>query len=176
MQWVIKASIKPEERRRLYDVIKESKPKYVLETGSGASTSVILLALKENGFGHLTSIDKPDMDGVRKRGGSSEIRQHWQDIKTHYSNWTVHDVDIKKRLPLVVNGMPQIDFFLDDSFHTDEHVFWELDLVLPKFRKGSIFAMHDLSKMPKIVKHMNSRSDFEYMGKVRALGFWRRIK
>ena len=176
MTWNVKASIKPNERLLLYKMIKEHRPEYVLETGSGASTVCILLALRENEFGTLTSIDKPDFDGCRKRGGSNKIRKLWENLKMHYPDWTVHEEDIVEKLPLVVDEIPHIDFFLDDSFHTSEHVFFEFDLIIHKLSKGGIFAMHDVgaAKLQSFVKALDDNPEFESLERVRALKFWRR--
>lgn len=52
-------SIFANEGQRLYDLIREHKPKKVIEIGAlyGCSTTWIATALRDNGFGKLISID-----------------------------------------------------------------------------------------------------------------------
>ena len=141
----VRASIKFNEREVLYDMVKRCKPEYAVETGSGASTACILLALRENGLGQLTSIDKPDFNGVRKEAGQGDkIRALWKELKTHYPSWVICEEDILQKLPLVVAELPQVDFFFDDSCHTSEHLFAEWEMITDKLHKGSVFGMHDI--------------------------------
>ena len=44
----------------LYQLVRETKPKIVIEFGSGCSTVIIAQALADNGVGHITSIDAQD--------------------------------------------------------------------------------------------------------------------
>jgi predicted O-methyltransferase YrrM len=44
----------------IYKYIKEKKPKEILECGTGISTIVMALALKENGDGHITSMESEE--------------------------------------------------------------------------------------------------------------------
>jgi len=48
----------PEDYATLYRVVRRIKPRYALECGTGVSTLVLAHALRENGFGHLTSMEE----------------------------------------------------------------------------------------------------------------------
>ncbi len=57
----------------LYNFIRTRKPQCVLECGSGVTTLVILLALKENGSGSLVSMDEDEFFGNTVRGIAHEM-------------------------------------------------------------------------------------------------------
>lgn len=178
----VKSSISSAERQLLYDIVKEYQPRYVVETGSGASTATILAALKANGLGRLISIDKPDFDGARKAPGEGDkIRELWTLLEKEHPSWIIHEANILQKLPDVVAALPQINFFFDDSCHTSEHVFAEWDIVSPKLDVGSIFGMHDIvgkfgKQMKAFVTAMNANSNWKMIKRIRAIGFWKRIR
>lgn len=56
-------AISPDIALMLYKYILNTKPKKVIEFGSGASTIIIAEAMKENGFGRLISVDHSETFG-----------------------------------------------------------------------------------------------------------------
>lgn len=179
-QLKVKAGVSPEERQMLYNTIIKYKPEYVVETGSGATTASFLAALEKNNTGQLISIDKPDFtDSRRAPGIGDQIRALWKELKQHYPNWIIHEENIIEKLPLVVEELPQIDFFYHDSLHMSDHVLFELDTVLPKLRVGGIFGTHDVTgkwreQMKDAVKKIDDNDDFECIIEYRASKLWQR--
>jgi len=74
----------------LYAICRKLKPHVVIETGVhyGASSAFILQALYDNNFGHLYSIDLPDVKYIRDNG-----KWHHDSIKP---NRVGGDIDKKK--------------------------------------------------------------------------------
>ena len=180
-QDTVKAAISQSEMQLLYDLVKERKPEYVVETGSGKSSAGILAALRENGSGQLISIDRPDQGGRSNKGQTEKIKAYWEEIKIYYPDWTIYDEDILHRLPLVVADLPRIDFFFHDSLHESDHVLWEIKTVLPKMPKGGVVGMHDIGgkwreNMEGVVQAMDVNPDFEFIQRHRITGLWRKIR
>lgn len=113
----------------LYNFIKDRKPKFVLELGSGVTTLVALQAFKEVGSGTLISIDEDDYFGgtVKKiademfPGASWEMHiipavtgKYKDFIGTHYESLPDHPYDL-----VFVDG-PQTE-------HVDLDVFYILE-------------------------------------------------
>lgn len=175
LQIQITSGIKPSECEWLYEIVKKYKPRFAIETGSGLSTLCILAAMRENGFGELRSIDLPYLEGKRSRNSKGDaVKQLWCDIRKHYKTWVVYEQDIEVALPQVVQNLPQVDFFFNDSRHTSEHVLFESNIVIPKMVKGSVFGMHDVGHpgLQQFVNILRSNREFEYIGRCRHLAFW----
>lgn len=56
--WFTGWAATPELAATIYRIVREERPRSVVELGSGASTVVIAAALEQNGTGHVTSIDQ----------------------------------------------------------------------------------------------------------------------
>lgn len=56
--WMTGWAATPEFAATMYDIVRERKPRNVLELGSGASSVIVAAALNQNGEGHLVSIDQ----------------------------------------------------------------------------------------------------------------------
>ena len=124
----------------LYLLVRLTKPNQVIETGvsSGASSTYILRALKDNGKGNLYSIDlPPDNLPQEKKSG-------WIVPEDLRSSWDLRIGDAKKMLVPLLKETGEIDFFIHDSLHTYEHMMWEYKCAWPYLRRGCLFLSHDV--------------------------------
>lgn len=177
LSYEVCGGITEKERQVLYDVVRCCKPEIVVETGSGASTLCILLALQHNHKGVLYSLDCPGFEPHELRTTEKqapEVRQLWKIISQHYCNWQIYDADIVATLPLVVNDLPKVDFFFHDSRHTSEHASYEYEIVEHKMKNGSIFGMHDVGRKCYVnFEHvLRRRKDLISIKRVAHIEFW----
>lgn len=126
---------------RLYALARKLAPDTVVETGvcNGVSTYIILRALKENGHGHLYSVDYPDPERIPEGEDPGwiipdELRHRWSLTKGMSQD----------ELPGVVEDLDAIDLFLHDTMASvfDE----ELDIVWSKLVQGAIVTADDIHK------------------------------
>ncbi len=135
-----------DEAKFLYDVVKQYKPEFVIETGSGKSSLAILKALQENESGELHSIDLPNLEGQRSfKSNKDTTKKLWKDILNVYPQWDIREKNICTELPLLLQEIPAVDIFFHDSRHTESHIFleWAMLMASGKLVKGSLFGMHD---------------------------------
>jgi hypothetical protein len=131
----------------IYAMVRLVRPIHVVETGvsSGVSSAHFLLGLRANGRGTLHSIDLP----VSQRGarlGESESKvalppgrsSGWAMPEELRHGWDLHLGPSQVLLPVVVQGIDRVDVFLHDSFHTPEHLAFELESIRPKLTPGAI--------------------------------------
>jgi hypothetical protein len=109
--------------RAIWCLTHHLKPKNVIETGvaHGVTSRFVLEALKENGIGHLWSIDLPPLD-----------RCWWEQIGAavggrHADLWSYIRGSSRRRLPGLLSRLGQIDLFIHDSLHSERNVRFELD-------------------------------------------------
>ena len=121
----------------LYALVRSLKPRSIVETGgaSGASTSYILTACERNGHGDVRSIDRR----------SSHENEYGQLIPDYLlDRWELliqHDTPL---LPVLLNELGTIDFFLHDSNHSFQHMAWEFELAWEHLSPGGCLASHDV--------------------------------
>lgn len=56
--WMTGWAATPEFAATLYDIVRDRRPRTVIELGSGASTIILAAALEQNGGGRLVSVDQ----------------------------------------------------------------------------------------------------------------------
>ncbi len=143
----------------LYYMIRGFKPNVVVETGvhQGRTTLCTLSAMEKNGFGALYSIELGSQEGFsyqdllpREQIGSlvpQYLRKPWNLV------WG----DSKKELPALLERLGEIDVFLHDSLHTDEHMLFEYRTAWKHLRKGGLLLSDDIGfgflKFAREVKH-----------------------
>jgi hypothetical protein len=146
-----------------YLLIRKVKPKAVVETGvsHGVSSSFILSALHENGYGHLYSIDKPAYDH-RLKGTTEESKIFHLDDGLDYTvkdgfvpgdyvpeflrkRWTLILGDAKKELPPLLKKIRDVTIFMHDSLHTYEHMLFEYQTAWPFIEKKGFLLSHDIT-------------------------------
>lgn len=114
-----------------YLLLRATKPSAVVELGTfhGWSTSWILSALRDNGFGRLHSFDLID-DVVRNVPG--ELAD---------GRWTFVQGDIKET---VVQVPADTGYLFVDAAHTGRFARWYLDHLFPRVPAGSPVSVHDV--------------------------------
>ncbi len=128
----------------LYVLIRLLKPKVMVETGvaNGGSSTFILQAMNDNGFGQLYSIDYPD-PGIgnilpeNKQTGwlvPQELRHRW---KLYLGS----SMDI---LPGLLEELGKIDVFMHDSDHSYDYMLKEMRMAWPYIVDGGLLLADDI--------------------------------
>lgn len=144
-------------REFLYVIVRLTRPDVMIETGvwDGQSTAVILQAMEDNAAGKLISLDLPATQTIKYSTdnlGKGTLPPGCQ------PGWTVperlrarHEMilgNAKETLPAAFKRFEQIDIFLHDSLHTDEHMTYEFETAWPHVKKGGLLMSHDIFDNP----------------------------
>jgi predicted O-methyltransferase YrrM len=147
-----------DEGLRLYELVRELKPRVAVETGvcNGVSTAFLLLALKRNGAGELHSIDLPEVAGEAYEAGTfwdgkggavippgkepgwmvpSELRDRWRLLLGRSQD----------ALPPLLERVGEIDFFMHDSEHSYECMSFEFREAWEALRTGGVLVADDVN-------------------------------
>ena len=117
-----------------YLLIREFKPNTVVEISpcGGWSTSWILHAIKDNGFGQLYSYDIVDYS--KKLVPRELFENRWSFIKG----------DIKKN----IDKLPQkINYLFIDSDHSADFAQWYIQNIFPYLLNGTPISIHDIYRV-----------------------------
>jgi len=120
--------------------MRKIKPKVVVETGVsfGVTSSFILQAMEDNGFGTLYSIDLPFEFATKEEVGiivPKRLRHRWELIIG----------DSRIILPKLLAELGHVDIFLHDSLHTLEHILFELKESYNYIPKGGFLIVDDIN-------------------------------
>lgn len=143
----------------LYALVRKYRPEVIVETGvcNGTSTLFFLLALRENDFGTLHSLDYPyrasePLDEFRKEtfdayGGAAipadkdpgwilpdELRDRWE--------LTVGKSQLQ--LPGLLDTLGEIDMFVHDSEHSEPCMIMEYELAFARLTDGGWLLSDDI--------------------------------
>ena len=123
-----------------YAVIRALKPEAVVETGvaNGISSSYILLALEKNQKGRLHSIDIGDRALLPSGGHTGWIVPDWLRHR-----WTLHMGDTRALLTPLLAQLGEIDVFVHDSLHTEDHMMFEFQTAYPHLKPGGVLIADD---------------------------------
>lgn len=134
----------------LYLLIRKLKPDFVIETGvhRGVSSLFILEALEENGKGMLHSIDLPLASYDTDSRGPTKSLLPPEKIGICVPNklrkrWNLILGDSTEQLPILLEKVPTVDFFLHDSKHTYSHMMWEFQKIWPRLKEGGLLLSDD---------------------------------
>ena len=117
------------------------QPKTVVETGvaRGATTTVILKALEENGVGHLYSVDLPGLSwGYKKHIGElvpQDLQNRWS-LKLGPTSYVLSDL---------LQSLGTIDIFVHDSAHSYHPQKMDYELALAYLSPGGILISDDVT-------------------------------
>jgi len=145
----------------LYVACRVLRPRVVVETGvgPGVSTSYILKALDDNGFGLLHSIDMPTREHQllqptpEQRTSASSSCGHvplnprpsgWLVPESLRWRWKLYAGLSQEVLPEVLRECGELDIFLHDSEHTYENMLFEYRSAWPRLREGGVLVSHDI--------------------------------
>lgn len=127
----------------LYIVMRSLRPERVVETGvaRGLSSLVILAALKENGRGHLYSIDFPiSKDWLGGSGTPGYLVKG--DLKT---KWSLILGKSSDKLPRLLAELGSIDVFFHDSNHSYENMKFEFATAWPFINREGLLVSDDVN-------------------------------
>lgn len=150
--------MRPEVSLRLYGLVREFKPTILVETGvcNGVSTAVILAALERNHTGSLYSIDLPEYtDTYYEEGAFWEGKKGAVVPKGNLPGWLIPDQyrprwhlilgPTREKLPILLDRLGQIDFFLHDSEHSYECMTFEYQMAWSYLKPGGLLVSDDIS-------------------------------
>lgn len=132
----------------LYSICKTARPEVVVETGvaNGASSFGILLAMEENGSGHLYSIDLPNATYQTDRGGT------WTD---HAQTGALVPASLRKRWTLRIGpsrdalgsiaNLSNVHLFYHDSEHTSANMTFELEWAIERLIPGGLIVVDNVN-------------------------------
>lgn len=125
------SGMRPEVSIRLYGLVREFKPRILVETGvcNGVSTAVILTALEMNKAGSLYLIDFPEYtDTDYEKGTFWDGKKGAVVPKGKLPGWLIPDKyrerwhlilgRSQEKLPVLLDELGEIDFFIHDSEHS----------------------------------------------------------
>lgn len=153
------AEIAIESVSTYYALIRALDPDVLVETGvcNGVSTYGLLLAVHENGNGHLTSIDYPVYESDVEADHADEPADHvgqaiipdghepgWFIPDTLRDNWTLNLGLSQQELPKLRCEIDEIDFFVHDSGHTLPCMMFEFELAWNWLGPGGVLVSDDI--------------------------------
>lgn len=149
--------MRPEVSTRLYGLIREFKPRTLIETGvcNGVSTAVILAALEMNHRGDLFSIDLPEYSDTDYKAGTfwdgkkgavipKGSLPGWLIPVRYRDRWHLTIGRSQDELPRLLTGLGHIDFFLHDSEHSYECMTFEYQLAWKYLDPGGLLVSDDI--------------------------------
>lgn len=116
------------------------KPSTMVETGvaRGYTTAITLAAMRENGQGHLYSVDLPALE-YEGRAPIGDVVP--ADLR---ARWTLELGPSRTTLPKVVAVAGPLDVFLHDSDHTYPTQLHEYRTAWPRLRAGGVLLSDDV--------------------------------
>jgi predicted O-methyltransferase YrrM len=126
-------AVERESGRFLYLLVRLVRPALMVETGvaNGASTFLVLSAMKRNGVGRLVSVDvTPDVGVLVSEDDHSPLI------------WDLRVIEPGRLEPLMSELGP-LDLFLHDSDHSYANVVDELRAAWPRMAEGGIVMADD---------------------------------
>jgi predicted O-methyltransferase YrrM len=142
----------------LYTVIRALRPRVAVETGvaNGFSTAFLLQALRENDDGELHSIDLPReagreyapgtfYEGTGRAGIPPGSEPGWLVPDELKERWTLILGRSQDELPPLLERLGTIDFFMHDSEHSFECMWFEFHEAWPRVRAGGVLVSDDVN-------------------------------
>ncbi|MEF8830716.1 MAG: class I SAM-dependent methyltransferase [Halobacteriales archaeon] len=150
-----------EEVREFYAVTRAVEPGVVVETGvaNGLSTLAVLLALEDNGYGQLYSVDYPfradeSLAAFRSEtwsgsGGMAipaDEDPGWviPDDAEYRDRWSLRLGKSQRELPRLLTEIDGPDLFFHDSEHSLPCMLFELELANEWVGKGGVIVVDDV--------------------------------
>jgi predicted O-methyltransferase YrrM len=142
----------------LYSIVRTLRPHVMVETGvaNGFSTAFLLLALKANGEGELHSIDLPRevgkayepgtfYEGTGRAGIPPGRESGWLIPDELRDRWRLVVGRSQEQLPPLLRRLGAIDFFMHDSEHSFECMWFEFNAAWPALRAGGVLVSDDVN-------------------------------
>jgi hypothetical protein len=137
----------------LHALIRDIKPKHVIETGvlHGMTSGFILEAIALNGAGALTSIDLPSLaeTGPANRDGYNDSlpvgkQPGWIVPPRLHKHWDLKFGSSRTVLPEVCASVESIDVFIHDSEHSYSTMWFELITAWDAMHQGGILICDNI--------------------------------
>ena len=155
----------------LYAVLRELRPRLAVETGvaNGFSTAFLLQALHANGDGHLHSIDLPREvgrdyepgtfhEGEGRAGIPPGSEPGWL-IPDHLRDrWTLILGRSQDELPPLLDRVAAIDFFMHDSEHSFDCMWFEFNAAWPHLPPEGILVSDDVNSTDAFPRFAHEQS------------------
>jgi len=142
----------------LYAVVRKLRPRIAVETGvaNGFSTAFLLQAFRENGEGGLYSIDLPRevgreyapgtfYEGEGRAGIPPDSEPGWLVPEELKERWTLILGRSQEELPPLLQRLGAIDFFMHDSEHSFECMWFEFNEAWTALRPGGVLVSDDVN-------------------------------
>jgi predicted O-methyltransferase YrrM len=142
----------------LYAVFRTLRPRVAVETGvaNGFSTAFLLQALHVNGDGLLHSIDLPRevgraydpgtfYQGEGRAGIPPGAEPGWLVPERLRERWMVILGRTQDELPPLLERLGTIDFFMHDSEHSFQCMWFEFNAAWPRLREGGVLVSDDVN-------------------------------
>lgn len=155
----------------LYTVLRTLRPRVAVETGvaNGFSTAFLLQALAANGDGELHSADLPRevgkeeeqahlYEGTGRAGIPPGSEPGWlipAELKRH---WTLILGRTQDELPTLLDRLGTIDFFMHDSEHSFDCMWFEFNAAWPHLREGGVLVSDDVNSTEAFGRFARERS------------------
>jgi predicted O-methyltransferase YrrM len=142
----------------LYTIVRTLRPAVAVETGvaNGFSTAFLLQALDANGEGHLHSIDLPRevgrayeagtfYEGEGRAGIPAGSEPGWLIPDGLRDRWTLVLGRSQDELPPLLDRLGELDFFMHDSEHSFDCMWFEFNAAWPRLRAGGVLVSDDVN-------------------------------
>ncbi|MCU0533666.1 MAG: class I SAM-dependent methyltransferase [Hydrococcus sp. Prado102] len=143
----------------LYSIFRKIQPEIAVETGvcNGVSTTFLLLALEKNQKGKLYSIDLPEMVGMdyeegyfwegKKGAAIPKDKESGWIIPTYLRNrWELILGKSQDKLPELLEKVKEIDFFMHDSEHSYNCMWFEFNQTYEVLRQGGVLMSDNIER------------------------------
>ncbi len=142
----------------LYTIVRTLRPRVAVETGvaNGFSTAFLLQAMQANGEGQLHSIDLPRevgrdyepgtfYEGEGRAGIPSGSEPGWLVPDGLREPWTLVLGRSQEELPSLLERLGTLDFFMHDSEHSFDCMWFEFNAAWPRLRAGGVLVSDDVN-------------------------------
>jgi hypothetical protein len=146
-----------EDRRVLYATVRRLRPKRCYEIGTwlgGGSTLVVARALRDNGFGHIHSIETDDWAYEQS---VARYRQHIPELEQFV---TLHHGDYRDTFPDLIEQEGGIDFFVLDGAEDGQETLDQFRFFDERSHAGTELFAHDWeTEKARLVRPVLEQSD-----------------
>jgi len=133
LQFPERFAVEHESGRFLFLLVRMTRPRLMVETGvaNGASTFLVLTAMRENEEGSLISFDV-----------TSDVGSLLTEDERASQHWELRIID-PGTLPESIADLDGLDIFMHDSDHSYANVSSELETAWPRVRPGGLIIGDD---------------------------------
>ena len=130
--------------RLCYAACRALRPQQIVETGVcyGVTTAFLLQSLRENGTGHLNSIDLPPLGNKAHDFVGALVPDELR------PRWILHRGTSRMLLPRVLKQIGTVNIFIHDSLHTWRNIRRELDVITPYLSGPALVLSDDIDANP----------------------------